>query len=90
MRFIKKAQFDFLRQVLLKYTINLRKSSGGYLMPIYEYMCNKCSMGFSLIKLTIEAQDAVCPQCGSKDVKKKMSTFSSVGYAPDYYSGKGG
>jgi len=46
-------------------------------MPIYEYMCNKCSEIFSLLqKAGITEKDTVCPKCGSKDVKKKVSIFS--------------
>ncbi len=46
-------------------------------MPIYEYKCKKCSSAFSVIqKVGATEKDTVCPDCGSKDVKKQMSAFS--------------
>jgi putative FmdB family regulatory protein len=46
-------------------------------MPIYEYMCNKCSECFSLLQRAgITEKDTICPKCGSKDVKKRVSIFS--------------
>ena len=48
-------------------------------MPIYEYVCNKCKATFSLIqKVGASEKDTVCPQCGSAEVKKKLSLFSST------------
>jgi putative FmdB family regulatory protein len=47
-------------------------------MPIYEYICNKCKSIFSLIqKVGTSEKDTTCPQCGSEEVKKKLSLFSS-------------
>lgn len=47
-------------------------------MPIYEYSCNKCKTAFSLIqKIGTSEKETVCPQCGSTEVKKKFSLFSS-------------
>jgi putative FmdB family regulatory protein len=47
-------------------------------MPIYEYICNKCKTTFSLIqKIGTSEKDTTCPQCGSTEVKKKLSLFSS-------------
>ena len=47
-------------------------------MPIYEYICNKCKATFSLIqKVGSSEKDTTCPQCGSAEVKKKFSIFSS-------------
>ncbi|MFN3396471.1 MAG: FmdB family zinc ribbon protein [Thermodesulfovibrionales bacterium] len=46
-------------------------------MPIYEYTCNKCNKSFSLLqKVGSSEKDTVCPNCGSKEVKKKISSFS--------------
>lgn len=48
-------------------------------MPIYEYLCEKCGKEFELI--VFKEEDVVCPECGNRDLKKKMSTFGfSVGY----------
>ena len=48
-------------------------------MPIYEYRCEKCGEDFSVIKLVKADDNVVCPSCGAKDVKKKLSSFSSPG-----------
>ncbi|MEK6692097.1 MAG: zinc ribbon domain-containing protein [Nitrospirota bacterium] len=46
-------------------------------MPIYEYICMKCGEGFVLLqKVGATEKDTACPSCDSKDVKKKLSTFS--------------
>jgi len=46
-------------------------------MPIYEYVCNKCNEGFSMLQSTRACdRDAKCPRCGSHDVKKRVSAFS--------------
>ncbi|MEJ2314560.1 MAG: zinc ribbon domain-containing protein [Nitrospirota bacterium] len=45
-------------------------------MPVYEYVCNSCSRTFSIIKLSLSDTETACPDCGSKDVTKKFSTFS--------------
>lgn len=45
-------------------------------MPIYEYGCNKCGEEFSFLKLS-QSQEADCPKCSSKDVKKRISVFSA-------------
>jgi putative FmdB family regulatory protein len=47
-------------------------------MPIFEFVCNKCKKTFEDLVLSASRTDeVVCPSCGSGDVKKKMSTFSS-------------
>ena len=47
-------------------------------MPIYEYICNKCKITFSLLqRMGFSEKDTTCPKCGSKEVKKKFSLFSS-------------
>jgi putative FmdB family regulatory protein len=46
-------------------------------MPIYEYICNKCSEEFEKLVFGKKAVD--CPKCSSKDIKKKMSSFGMSG-----------
>ena len=62
-------------------------------MPIYEYRCQACDQKSSFFVRSMKAKvDAVCPQCGSGDMKRLISTVSfrssgrSSGSAPDYYS----
>lgn len=52
-------------------------------MPIYEYICNSCKKSFSLLqKVGSSEKDTVCPECGSRDVRKKISSFSCCGSLP--------
>jgi len=49
-------------------------------MPHYEYFCNACQKTFTMT-LTMSEHDTgktACPQCGSKDVEQRWSTFSAV------------
>lgn len=46
-------------------------------MPIYEYFCKNCSEIFSLLQWNSSPKrDIRCPKCSSKDVQKKLSSFS--------------
>lgn len=57
-------------------------------MPIYEYMCKKCNESFSLLqRVGVTEKDTVCPGCGSKDIKKNLSTFSSCSVDSGFSSG---
>jgi putative FmdB family regulatory protein len=43
-------------------------------MPIYEFVCSKCSKEFE--KLVLGASSEVsCPECGSSKVERQMSVF---------------
>jgi putative FmdB family regulatory protein len=47
-------------------------------MPIYEFVCKECSKNFEdLVMSASRIDEVVCPACGSRQVKKKMSTFAS-------------
>lgn len=45
-------------------------------MPIYEYTCKKCGEGFMIFQRVGAEKDTVCPSCGSKEVRKNLSSFS--------------
>lgn len=46
-------------------------------MPIFEYLCGSC--GNVSEKLVLgEEEKVVCPQCGSGDLRKLLSTSSSA------------
>lgn len=50
------------------------KDSG---MPIYSYKCSGCEEQFDmLVGVTSEAFELKCPKCGSKELKKALTTFS--------------
>lgn len=47
-------------------------------MPIYEYICLKCSNDFSVLQsMSSSEKDTTCSKCGSNNVKKKVSVFSA-------------
>lgn len=59
-------------------------------MPIFEFVCNKCGNEFEVIVFKDEKQN--CPNCGSEELTKKMSSFGfAVGYKfkPSASSSKG-
>jgi putative FmdB family regulatory protein len=46
-------------------------------MPIYEYACGDCSEVFSVLRSISAAEtDNQCPECGSTNMKKQISSFS--------------
>ncbi|NOZ69920.1 MAG: zinc ribbon domain-containing protein [Deferribacteres bacterium] len=46
-------------------------------MPIYEYVCLKCNNKFALLQSLYPAENnAECPKCASREVKKVISAFS--------------
>jgi putative FmdB family regulatory protein len=46
-------------------------------MPIFEFVCSECEQPFEELVFGSNTDDIVCPSCGSEQVRKKMSTFSS-------------
>lgn len=47
-------------------------------MPIFEFECPACHESFDELVRNAEAvKDVVCPICGNRKVKKKLSTFAS-------------
>ena len=47
-------------------------------MPIFEFVCTSCEEPFEELVFSSNAIDEVnCPSCGSKDVDKQLSMFSS-------------
>ena len=58
-------------------------------MPLYEFECKKCDHTFDKI-LTIKEMETVqlaCPQCGSDDVRKLISS-GGIKIGIGDYSGK--
>lgn len=45
-------------------------------MPIYEYFCDACDKKFETLVRSGEVPS--CPQCGSRDLKKLLSTCGFV------------
>ncbi|MEJ5348510.1 MAG: zinc ribbon domain-containing protein [Desulfosoma sp.] len=49
-------------------------------MPIYEYRCEKCGNEFESFIWSAQDQEALaCPRCGSREIKKLLSSFASKG-----------
>ena len=48
----------------------------GAIMPIYEFVCNKCGKEFETILSSTDISAVTCEACKSLDVKKILSTGS--------------
>ncbi len=60
-------------------------------MPIYEYVCTACQEVFAVfLSITASDTDVKCPKCGSGEVKKKVSSFCSIGGGAGSSGGFGG
>ena len=52
-------------------------------MPIYEYECMKCGRWFDeLIMGEDEEKGVRCPECKSKKIERRFSSFSTVDNSP--------
>jgi putative FmdB family regulatory protein len=47
-------------------------------MPIFEFVCKECELIFEELIFGFNTDNVVCPSCGGKQVRKKMSTFAST------------
>jgi len=59
-------------------------------MPIYEYSCTKCSHRFEKLQKNAALETVLCPKCGSTEVSKEFSSFSSTESASIEYCGSEG
>lgn len=48
-------------------------------MPIFEYVCKKCGNKFEKLQKGSAGEECGCPTCGSHEVAKALSAFSSTG-----------
>jgi putative FmdB family regulatory protein len=47
-------------------------------MPIFEFVCADCGRPFEeLVLSTSKINEVACPDCQSKNITKKISTFAS-------------
>ncbi|MBI4286944.1 MAG: zinc ribbon domain-containing protein [Chloroflexi bacterium] len=55
-------------------------------MPLYEYRCNQCRKRVTLL-VRGDVSETTCPECGSRQLTRLLSTFSiQRGYMDDYES----
>jgi len=47
-------------------------------MPIYDYRCTECGAEFEkMVRLSEADRTPLCPECGSPDTRKQITTFAS-------------
>ena len=46
-------------------------------MPIFEYSCLKCGFRFEKVQQPGMERETTCLECGSGEVKKELSAFST-------------
>ena len=46
-------------------------------MPLYEYVCRRCSKRFEALVFGDEKPE--CPACGTRELEKQLSTFAVGG-----------
>jgi len=60
-------------------------------MPLFEFVCTNCNHLFEeLVRSSNSTDEMTCPDCGSSQVEKKISTFASrisLGSSASYSSG---
>jgi putative FmdB family regulatory protein len=50
-------------------------------MPVYEYVCTVCRHAFE--ELVSGDEKPACPECASRELEKRFSTFATNGDAHD-------
>ncbi len=49
-------------------------------MPLYEYSCPSCGQSFDkLVRFSEAEKIPVCPNCGEKETRKKISAGAVIG-----------
>ncbi|MFN3422780.1 MAG: FmdB family zinc ribbon protein [Armatimonadota bacterium] len=48
-------------------------------MPVYEFRCDRCGHEFEELVSWRDLEDGKvqCPQCGSKEIRRKLSLFAT-------------
>ena len=47
-------------------------------MPLYEYFCENCQVGFTLLQSTnTDKEETKCSECGSKNTRYRFSSFAA-------------
>jgi len=48
-------------------------------MPIYEFICKKCNKKFETLVKIGKEKEVSCPNCGSSNLEKLLSSFGIGG-----------
>jgi putative FmdB family regulatory protein len=56
-------------------------------MPIFEYKCGNCEKEVSVLVKNSSQKNIKCPECGSKKLKKLISSFAGVVKEPQAAQG---
>ena len=49
-------------------------------MPLYDYHCQQCESGFTELRRSSEMDSPIsCPECGSMEARRSLSSFSVGG-----------
>lgn len=48
-------------------------------MPAYDFRCDACDQRFSLYLRISERDNGICPHCGSRQLKRLLTTFYVAG-----------
>jgi putative FmdB family regulatory protein len=60
-------------------------------MPLYEYKCQKCGVEFeALVIRASEKKEVECPECSSRELEEKISSFASSSRSADCAPSGGG
>lgn len=56
-------------------------------MPIYEYKCSRCATKYDFFhKSSLNRDEVICPNCGSKESKKLFSAFATANSSDNEYT----
>jgi len=56
-------------------------------MPIFEFICEGCQKPFEeLLRSATVIDQVICPECGSEQVHKRISTFATKSSGGQSYS----
>lgn len=59
-------------------------------MPLYEYLCGRCGSRFTRLQpMSAPREGHACPDCGSVQTRRLISTFAQTGCGVDSGSGCG-
>jgi len=60
----------------------------GVKMPLYEYQCLQCTSGFTELRRCAEMDSQIdCPECGSLETNRTISSFAVGGASAGVASG---